>query len=202
MANLAIYDFDHTLVTRDSFFLFLTEACGKLAMYSAVLCSATLYAFLNKEAKQEFGFKSFMKQEIINRLLVGRTVDELTIVAARSRQKQIIKKEVLDTLIDHLDNGDTILIASGSLSLYLSELLRDIPYDGIVCTNISTENGVVTGKMTNGNCVRKHKADLVKEWMDSQEKNSVFFDKIYAYGNPPDDLPLMEIADYPTLIDK
>ncbi|MCL2473377.1 MAG: HAD-IB family phosphatase [Alphaproteobacteria bacterium] len=202
MADLAIYDFDHTLVTKDSLFLFLDAACGKPATYSVLVSALIRYVFLNKETKQEITFRTFMKKEIIKRLLVGRTLDDMTAAAAQVRRKQVIKKDMFDTLIDHLDKGDTILIASGSLSLYLPELLRDIPHDALICTSISTENNIVTGEMTSGNCVWKRKAELVKEWIDTQEKNGMFFDEIYAYGNPPDDEPLMELADYRTLIDK
>jgi len=202
MPNLAIYDFDHTLTTKDSFFVFLGFLCGKVKSLSALLYVISIYPLQSKELKNKIGFKSFVKTKLIDLLVTGRTVEDCTNAAIKARQVQVIKNDVFDTLIDHLDKGNSIVIASGALSLYLPELVRDIPNDGIICTNISTENGIVTGKMTNGNCVRFRKKELIQEWIETQEKKGIFFDEIYAYGNPPDDDHMMELAHHKTLITK
>ncbi len=55
----------------------------------------------------------------------------------------------------------------------------------MICTTVD----IATGAMTSGNCVRRHKAEMVAEYMASHGP----FGNSWGYGNLPHDLPMLEL---------
>jgi len=196
MKRLAIFDFDHTLITGDSFLPFLAFAAGRAQTYAALAEALTLLGIRKAQHKVPQGARSFLKSHLLYRLLSGKKRDALHDAAAQTRLWQTENTSILRRLHDHHDRGDTVLIASGGLNLYLPESLRDIPHDALICTDIGVENGVVTGDMINGNCVRQCKAERVASWMTV---NGVF-EETFAYGNYPHDLPMLNLVQHRVIV--
>ncbi|MDE1901677.1 MAG: HAD-IB family phosphatase [Alphaproteobacteria bacterium] len=191
--SVAIFDFDHTLITGDSFMPYLAFVAGTAATAAALAkAAAALAAARARGHKPET--RTFLKSRLIRTLLGGKKIADLADAATRAAAWQTANKPVLDALRDHRAHGDTIVIASGGLDLYLPAMLRaaalDVPYDALICTDIGVENGVVTGEMVNGNCVRAVKAERVKAWLDAHGP----FDTGWAYGNYPHDVPMMQLV--------
>ena len=65
-----------------------------------------------------------------------------------------------------------------------------------MCTRVEVINGVVSGFMTAGNCVRKRKAEILANYI---EKNGPFVES-WGYGNYPHDLPMLELLDHRTIV--
>jgi phosphoserine phosphatase len=99
-------------------------------------------------------------------------------------------------LRDHHAQGDKIVIASGGLDLYLPELLQNIPYDALICTQIGTSDDIVTGEMINGNCVRLRKAELVGAWLAANGP----FEQSFGYGNYPHDVPMLGLLKHRIIV--
>jgi phosphoserine phosphatase len=99
-------------------------------------------------------------------------------------------------LFDHHAKGHTIVIASGGLDLYLPALVKDLPPCAVICTEMEIKDGIITGEMTNGNCVRQRKAELVAAYMAAHGP----FDASWGYGNFPHDLPMLELVKYRTIV--
>jgi HAD superfamily hydrolase (TIGR01490 family) len=195
MAKLALFDFDHTLITGDSFLPFLIHAAGKthtaLALVETVAALATIHV---KGEKQET--RNFVKARLIKRLLAGQKRDELRAAAQKNREWQIINTPIMNCLHKHHAAGTKIVIASGGLNLYLPEMLRDVPHDALICTDIGVVNGIVTGDMINGNCVRRRKAERVAEWLAAYGP----FDETFGYGNYPHDVPMLNLVKHRILV--
>jgi HAD superfamily hydrolase (TIGR01490 family) len=195
MNRVAIFDFDHTLITGDSFFPFLSLVNGK-AQTVAALTEAVASLAIKHARGEKPETRFFVKNYLLYRLLAGKNREDLRAAAVRMFHWQTPNPHIANALREHAAQGDKILIASGGLDLYLPEMLRDTPHDALLCTDIGVENGIVTGEMINGNCVRQRKAERVAEWLATHGP----FGDSFAYGNYPHDLPMMNLVTYRIIV--
>lgn len=189
MSNkIAIFDFDGTLVQGDSLWPFLVELAG----YGRVVMAMGMA--LTRTPQQESGFdrRGIVKQNFLRPLLAGCEVSALADVLARLKHWPRWKQDVLGKLHQHKADGCHIVIASGGLDLYLPTLLKDIPYDRLICTEMTIQDNVLTGEMANGNCVRAEKARRIAAYL---AENGPFTES-WGYGNAPHDLPMLDLLDH------
>ena len=194
--KVAVFDFDHTLVTGDSFWPYLSYAVGKAQTYAALVEGLARLSLRQVQGSVAEGGRTFMKDHLLRRLLAGKKLDDLKDAAVKTRAWQTENAPVMRALHEHQERGDKIVIASGGLGLYLPELLRDIPHDALICTDIGVENGIVTGAMINGNCVRLRKAERVGEWLAAHGP----FEESWGYGNYPHDVPMMNLVKHRIIV--
>ena len=196
MKEAAIFDFDDTLIVGDSLLPFLKYAAGVLPVHAAL--SAGLAAFAARRAlrKPPESFSTFMKDFLIRRLLKGKQREDLFQAIDKICAWQKPNAPIMQALRDHRERGAAIVVASGSLDLYLPALLRDVPHDALICTDVGVKDGVITGDMINGNCVRQRKAERVKAWL---EENGPF-EKSYGYGNYPPDIPMLNLVKHRIIV--
>jgi HAD superfamily hydrolase (TIGR01490 family) len=195
MKKVAIFDFDNTVILGDSFLPFLTYATGPVATYFALGKALALYGQRSLNDSRT-SLRTFVKNHMLHSLLSGKARASLSPAAEKTRQWQKLNAPVMQSLREHKDNGDIIVIASGGLDLYLPQLLRDIPHDALICTDIGVNDGIVTGDMINGNCVRLRKAERVAEWL----KMNGPFDESWGYGNYPHDVPMLQLVKHRILV--
>ncbi len=196
MKKVAVFDFDGTLIKGDSLWPFLIYASSAVDVFAAVAEGLGRYALIRVMEGQTISLRTSVKDFVLRRILKGKKRDALKDAAFKVFMWREINEPIMQKLQEHRAKGDTIVIASGSLDLYLGELLNDIPHDAVICTEIGVENGIVTGEMTKGNCVRKRKAARVKEWLDSHGP----FEDSFGYGNAPHDLPMLELVKHKEIV--
>jgi HAD superfamily hydrolase (TIGR01490 family) len=196
MKKVAVFDFDNTLITGDSLWPYLTYAVGKLPTTAALAEALAVFYLRRIKGQKTEGLRTFIKGHLLHRLLADKKRESLNDAAIKTRQWQTINLPVMRALREHRDNGDVIVIASGSLDLYMPELLRDIPHDALICTDIGVENGLVTGDMINGNCVRRRKAERVAAWLAANGP----FDESFGYGNYPHDVPMLNLVKHRIIV--
>jgi HAD superfamily hydrolase (TIGR01490 family) len=196
MKRVAVFDFDDTLITGDSLWPFLGYAAGKARMYAALIEASALLALHRARGEAIDDKRTFAKTRFLRRLLAGKKREEFAQAAIKTKSWQTENAPVMRALHEHRDNGDIIVIASGSLDLYLPELLRDIPHDALICTDIGVENGVVTGEMIHGNCVRKCKAERIGAWLAANGP----FDETWGYGNYPHDVQMLNLVKHRIIV--
>lgn len=190
--TIAVFDYDHTLITHDSFWHFLAFVVGWPRTIIAFLQSFVVYARRElgpeSEAPQDDA-RTFFKTQLIERVLVGKNIRELEPAVQKLRAWQKWNEPVRDALLDHHNQGHHILIISGALDLYLPQLAKDLPHHGVVCTDVEVKSDVVAGRMINGNCVREGKAARLKTYLEQHGP----FEDSWGYGNLPHDLPMLNL---------
>jgi len=193
LQGIAVFDFDGTLVKGDSLLPFLAAVCGwprtAFVFSAAVLRAYTL--FREKGAR-----RTEIKAYVLRKLLRGRNLSSLAGPMEKMRTWPRWIAPSLAALKEHHAQGRHILIASGGLDLYLPTLLQDTPHDGILCTRMEVVDGILTGEMKSGNCVRAQKAEMLAAYL--KEKGS--FGESWGYGNAPHDLPMLEHLQHRTIV--
>ena len=196
MQKVAVFDFDHTLILGDSFFPYLGYAAGRMRTYRILMETLAALGLHRAQGGDLTEARTFVKARLLNRLIAGKKREQLLEAAVKVRMWQKENTPVMRQLRAHRDKGHKIVIASGGLDLYLPELLRDIPHDALICTDIGVEEGIITGEMINGNCVRIRKAERVAEWLAANGP----FDESYGYGNYPHDVPMMNLVKHRIIV--
>ena len=199
MTTLAVFDFDHTLIEGDSFWTFLRYVGGAPHLTAAIIASLTAYA-LNRLAPPHdadaVDFRTFIKGELMRRILAGKTLSQLAAAAEKTRRQQKWLGPMHDTLLEHHAAGHHIVIASGALDVYLSHLVIELPHHGLLCTETGVRNGVVTGTMPSGNCVREGKAAQLRAYIALHGP----FAESWGYGNFPHDLPMLNLLKHRVIV--
>jgi len=194
-STIAVFDFDHTLVLGDSFFPFLGYVAGWPRTIFA-LKSALFLGFWDGHKKEASDVRTYVKSQLMQRLLAGRRPEKLAKALDKLHAWQKWNAPIKQKLMEHAEQGHHIVIASGGLDLYLPALLKSVPYDALICTQAEVKNGVITGAMANGNCVRERKAELLAQYLAA---NGPFTDS-WGYGNLPHDLPMLNLLKHRIIV--
>lgn len=196
-----IVDFDGTLY-RDNSVLVTLKGAQKIITIGQWACIAgnIIKGFTDKlkGRKVDFRFlflKSFFKQ------MEGRSREELHIFfkSLIETGHQGINYELVMRLEKHLNNGDRIVISSGSLQPFL-EIFID--YLGIQADSIGTllyydEKGKCTGEISKINHGAE-KVRRIKHWIN---ENGIDGDEIWAYADSESDIPILEFADKAVIVE-
>jgi phosphatidylglycerophosphatase C len=196
---LAVFDFDHTLAEGDSFWTFLALVGGWPRVGVALAEALGLFTwrhFIHQDDRTRIDRGTFFKQQMLTRLIAGKSVESLREAATALHYKLRWNDTIRRALQEHYDKGHRVVIASGSLDLYLPELVKDVPHHALLCTEIEISDGKATDIMKLGNCVRRGKAERVAAYI----KDQGLFGESWGYGNFPDDVPMMNLLKHRIII--
>jgi HAD superfamily hydrolase (TIGR01490 family) len=183
--NLALFDFDGTITSRDSFEPFLYFAApGRVAIGTLLLAPLV--------AAHRVGWISSSRLRAAGAYVGfrGRVHAELCELGARYARTlgSIVRPEALDTIHWHQAQGDRVVVVSASLHLYLSEWCREVGVE-LICTELEVKAGRVTGRYRGGDCTGREKARRVRERYELAR-----YPVVYAYGDTPEDAELLALA--------
>lgn len=180
----AFFDYDATLAKRDSLPLFLGRAIG----WPRTLCTFVQALFSPDRTQPDL--KGAIKARWL--LLALRGVPRAHTAAAARNLRPVWKQDIRERLLDLHQQGAVIVVATGALDLYIHDLVRDLPVDVVLATQMeTTPDGMLTGRMQGGNCVRQEKARRVADWLRTNGP----FTRTYGFGNAPSDLPMLALLD-------
>ncbi|MER2520855.1 MAG: HAD family hydrolase [Bdellovibrionales bacterium] len=197
---LAVFDFDDTLIEGDSLWAFLSYAGGGefslLTAFAEANARLVLDRLRGEAARRHVSPRTLLKEHLLRRLIAGKSCDSLGPAVERLRCWRKWKEPLRQALLDHHAKGHQVVIASGSLSLYMPRMIDDLPYHALICSDVAVVDGIVEGSMPNGNCVRERKAERVAVYMRKHGP----FGESWGYGNAPHDLPMMELMTHRVVV--
>ena len=99
-----------------------------------------------------------------------------------------MRKEMDHLLEWHRERGDTVVVVSASIDLWLRDWCRSRGI-GLIATELEVKEGRITGRFLTRNCSGKEKVKRIEKELDLSR-----FDHIYAYGDSPADRAMLSIA--------
>jgi HAD superfamily phosphoserine phosphatase-like hydrolase len=81
-----------------------------------------------------------------------------------------------------------VVVVSGAFDVYLSHWCNAHQIE-LICSSLEHKDGVLTGRYSGPQCVRKEKAARVRKEHDLSR-----YERIYAYGDTTEDLDLLALA--------
>ncbi|WP_109125780.1 HAD-IB family phosphatase [Dyella sp. C11] len=185
--NLALFDFDGTITTREMFRPFIEFAASprRLALGGALL------------APMVAGYKlGWVAPNLMRRCAVHvglRGVSEAHALdrgAAFAREvlPGVVRPEALERIQWHKAQGDRVVVVSGALDVYLSHWCGQHALE-LVCSRLEVRHGTLTGRYRGAQCVSAEKSRRVRA-----EYDVAAYPVIYAYGDTPEDRDLLGMA--------
>ena len=184
---VAAFDLDGTLARHDTLTPFLRSVAGRARVLGAVARSAPAIA----RAARDRDERDAAKEQVLRATLRGYTVDALEEAAARYAPTVPLRDEIVAHLRDHQRQGHETLIISASPSIYVRAIADHLGIDHVVATELEAVDGVVTGRYVGRNCRAEEKLRRLLEWLGDRDV------ELHAYGNSPDDDPMLSRADHP-----
>lgn len=194
--TVAIFDFDGTLTTKDTFLEFARHAVGnKRLMLGMIRIFPWLMAW---KFKLIAGGKA--KERLFSLLFQGMSLARFQeyCVSFVDLIRSFERKEMTDRLQFHLRRGDEVFIVSASFPNWIVPWARihGISEKNVIGTGIETDGyGHLSGKFSTPNCNGEEKVRRLKEIVPD-----ISDFEIYAYGDSTGDRFLLDMADYPCLL--
>ncbi|MEQ9166806.1 MAG: HAD family hydrolase [Fulvivirga sp.] len=188
--KLALFDFDGTITTKDSFLEFLKFHKGGLnflfgfALLSPYLVAMKLGLIPNWKAK-EIVLKYFLN---------GLSVEDMKNVSADFSAKiipRLLRNRAMDQIKKHQENGDDIYIVSASAEDWLKPWCDQIGIK-LIGTRLEIIDEKITGRIDGYNCYGQEKVERVKAEIDISK-----YSEIYVYGDSRGDKEMLALAHYP-----
>lgn len=188
--KLALFDFDGTITTKDSFLEFLKFHKGGLnflfgfALLSPYLVAMKLGLIPNWKAK-EIVLKYFLN---------GLSVEDMKNVSADFSAKiipRLLRSRAMDQIKKHQENGDDIYIVSASAEDWLKPWCNQIGIK-LIGTRLEIIDEKITGRIDGNNCYGQEKVERVKAEIDISK-----YSEIYVYGDSRGDKEMLALAHYP-----
>jgi len=189
---VAAFDFDGTLTRRDTLFPFLLHVAGPLNFslkLISLLPTLTLYALglLRNDVA---------KVIVLQRFLAGMDMaplQQLALSFAANRLPSLLRKEAMQRLAWHRQQGHRCVVVSASLELYLQPWASAAGFNDVLGSRLETPDGVrSSGKLLGENCFGAEKTRRLQALLGTRENYT-----LYAYGDSRGDKELLSAADYP-----
>ena len=185
--NLALFEFDGTITSKDTFTPFIFHAVEPLRMaVGKVLLSPLVAAY-----KLGFLSPSGMRRSIVHFGFRGRSeadVRRAGIEYSRRRLAPVVRAEALDRIRWHQAQGDEVVVVSASLDVYLEDWCQKLGVE-VICTELEARHGMLTGRYRNGDCAGREKARRVQQRYDLET-----FGIVFAYGDTAEDRAMLDLA--------
>lgn len=196
----AFFDFDGTLVRGDSLLPFLSQTVGyRRARLSLVQAIRAGFLLRRRDGGRGDGgrdVRTTIKEVLLALTLKGVPLAEAQAAAERLAGWPRWNARIRGELDRHRDAGRRIVVATGALAIYMPVLLRGLPVDHLLATELEVEDGVLTGRMAGGNCVRASKAERVARYLAEHGP----FAETWGYGNRPSDLAMLDLLHNRTIV--
>ena len=185
--NLALFDFDGTITSREMFpdFIHRAVAPRRLAWGKVLLAPLVM------------GYRLGVVPGTVVRAAIVRlgfsgvslaAVEAHGLAFAESVLPKVVRPEAMERIAWHQSRGDTVVVVSGAFDVYLAHWCKGHGL-GLVCSALEHRDGVLTGRYRGAQCVRREKATRVRRAYDLAR-----YPRIYAYGDTREDLDLLALA--------
>jgi HAD superfamily hydrolase (TIGR01490 family) len=185
--NLALFDFDGTITSNNTWTPFLKYAVrpsrmvvGRLLLLP-VIVGHRLGFLPAGRARQIANWVAFSGERTT-------AIRQLGSEYARDVLPRTERRSALDRIEWHRSQGDDVVVVSASLNVYLGPWCdaRNLPY---ICTTLEERAGRLTGRCIDGDCSGTEKVRRIKQRFDLSR-----YTLLYAYGDTPADREMLELA--------
>lgn len=184
--NLALFDFDGTITTADTYTPFVRLAASpRRTLIGLALLGPMIAGY-------ELGLVpgTRMRSAVTRVCFWGRREADIFDLGARYAETlhPLVRPDALEKIRWHQAHGDTVVVVSASLAPYLRHWCEKLEVE-LICSELESNAGTLTGKYRGGDCTGSEKARRVRERFDLSR-----YPVVYAYGDTEEDRELLDLA--------
>lgn len=185
--NIALFDFDGTITTKDTFLEFIKYTHGRpsflmgFSILSPWLVAMKLKLYPNWKAKEKvltYFFRGFNEQ----------LLREKGLQFCKEKLAELLRPKAIEKLNEHQRKGDKIYIVSASADIWISGWAKQNGFS-LIATKLEVSNQKLTGKISGYNCYGQEKVNRIKEL-----ENLLEYEHIYAYGDSSGDTQMLNLG--------
>ncbi|WP_313246694.1 HAD family hydrolase [Stenotrophomonas rhizophila] len=184
--ELALFDFDHTVTTCDTYGRFLRRVATPEQLAQAWWkVGPWLLAYRLKLISA-----ARIRARVTRLTFSNRHSEDIATQAAgyaRDVLPGVVRPQMLEQISWHLQQRHTVVIVSGSLDLYLRPWCESLGL-GLICNRLESHDGRLTGRYADGDCGPR-KVEHIRQRYDLSR-----FQRIHAYGDSREDRPMLALA--------
>lgn len=188
MTDLALFDFDGTLTTSESFPAFIRSVVSPLRRaVGGVFLAPWVIGY-----RRGWVHGVTVRSAVVRVALRGMPVQRFNDAAERYALETLpgtLRPEAMAAMHEHQQRGDTVLIVTGTFEGLLLPWATPMGV-GVLASRLEEVAGVLSGRYAGAQCVGAEKARRVLELIDVSQ-----FNRIHAYGDTPEDADLLALAD-------
>ena len=199
--SFAVFDLDRTLTKRGTFTPFLLSTRRGMVARSALMLRLLGQMILYKARR-------ISRLELKNRMLAltfkGFSDQEIEAAAAKFAQTTVekgLRRGAELALAMHRMEGDTLVLATAAIDLYVHAMAKALGIKRVVCTGTAfTGNGNAPVALTGANCYGDDKFLQLRDALLGA--SGISRDRIFVsfYSDHHTDMPLLEWADVPVVV--
>lgn len=187
---IAIFDFDGTIISRDSLPDFLVQTCG----LRAFLLRLPWIILLKGMALTGIISTHRAKERVISSFLKGMRTDDFRRACLQyaSRIPYFVYPAALEEIRRHQKEGNEIVIISASVPDWIRPWAQTVGIQLVEGTELETQNQILTGRFSTPNCKGKEKVHRLRRLYPDFASET-----LYVYGDSTGDKDLLALADVP-----
>ena len=185
MRSLALFDFDGTLTTRDTFLDFHRFFWGRKCFlaFAGAAGKGGLSLKFNRDSFKEAFLTFLWKGVPLEEYLTG------ALRYAESRVEGLLLPLAWSVFRRHVERGHDVYVVTASMKDWIEPWASKYGVP-VVGTELEVVNGILTGRLNGANCRGPEKPRRIAKVVDLNS-----YDKIYAYGNSSGDREMLLLAD-------
>ncbi|NYZ61994.1 HAD family hydrolase [Luteimonas deserti] len=188
---LALFDFDGTITTRETFLDFLAHAVSR----SRLVVGRLLLAPLLVAYRLGLVPVRLLRTVLVRYAFTGLPHDAVDAAGARLASDVLpglVRPEMRERIAWHRARGDTVVVVSGGFDAYLAPWCEAQGLDWL-CSSLEARDGRLTGRYAGAQCVADEKARRVRARYALDTSSA-----IHAYGDTHEDFALLALAQHAT----
>ncbi len=111
----------------------------------------------------------------------------------------LVRKDVVDILNQHKQDGHVVIILSGTFSEFLEVLGQELGVPNVVGTGLEMVDGTYTGKIVKPVCFGGNKVKLLEAFI-AKSGLEIDFASSFAYADGVFDIPLLKLVGNPVAV--
>lgn len=196
--TVAVFDVDNTLTVRDCVMPFMRRVSSVHQLVRIVLTQPLKVLTLLKNRDRN-SLKSLFVSGVFTGLSESNVNEEGVLFAARVANGWM-RQDVVERLRWHQSQGHVTVLVSASLAPYLQPLGDLLEVDAVLCTELESNAGLLTGKINGVNCRGAEKVRRIQSWCNSAR---ISLSSVrYAYGDSSGDNEMLELVENPYHVKK
>jgi HAD superfamily hydrolase (TIGR01490 family) len=197
---LALFDLDHTLLSRDS-----DEAWVEFLVARGVLDRATFdhsnKAIVARYQRGEVGVREFT--EFYLSTLVGHSMQQLDAWRSEYLIDKIlpaISQQARDLVDRHRRDGDLCILTTATSRFLTAPIAANLGFDNLIATEPAVSGGEYTGSVEGVPNMRDGKITRLEAWLAQRDLRLDSFRQSWFYSDSRNDIPLLSRVSHPVAV--
>jgi HAD superfamily hydrolase (TIGR01490 family) len=187
--NLALFDFDGTITTKDSFGLFLKYVMNKnRSLRTKIISLSPVFVAMKTKLLSEQKAKETMLAILFKGWIKTR-LNKIGAEFSKTILPSIMRPIALEKIKLHKAEGDKVVVVTASLDSWIKAWCEPYEIESI-CSELEIKEGLITGKLTGRDCIGDEKVKRIQAQYNLND-----YKKVFAYGDSYRDKEMLDMAD-------